>query len=320
MEHDLPFKQLLTFIIGGVLFAGVLLYVFLFTAPVSFPQHEVIKVAEGSSVKEIGERLAEENIIRSSFLFRILTKLEGTDTGVVSGAYYFNDRHNLFAVSGRLTRGEHGILPVRVTVLEGHANHDIAQILDGLLPEVDAQEFLKEARNFEGYLFPDTYLFLPTVDAGEVVDTMRDNFDEKIKVALSDIKESDRSFEEIIIMASILEKEAWKSEDRKKIAGVLWKRYDAGMPLQVDATLTYVVGRNTYELTQDDLDFDSPYNTYKYPGLPAGPIANPGLDAILSAIHYEENPYWYYLADRSGNTYYAETFEEHVENKRKHIN
>ena len=120
-------------------------------------------------------------------------------------------------------------------------------------------------------------------------------------------------------MASILEKEAYLTEDKKIIADILWRRLKEEMPLQVDAALQYITDRNTFELTKDDLKIDSPYNTYRYKGLPPTPISNPGLDSIKAAIFVEPNSYWYYLSDKNGKLYYSETFKEHKLKKAEYL-
>jgi UPF0755 protein len=308
------------FVVESFTFLLSLLYFLFISPPGAFPDNFIADIPEGAHVGSIGEYLKEEEVIRSSFMFKLIAKVGGKEGAIISGSYYFKNSENLFSVFGRLTRGESGLFPTRVTIFEGYTNYEIARELDKLFPRIDPVRFLKRAEAKEGRLFPDTYFFLPNADEDDVINAMYENFEKKIEEIGEDIKESQHNFNDILIMASILEKEAHDTETRKKIAGVLWKRLDAGMPLQVDATLTYVVGRNTFNLTQDDLNFDSPYNTYKYPGLPPGPIANPGLDAILSAIYYKDTPYWFYLADRAGTTYFSETFEEHVEKKRKYLN
>jgi len=310
-----PFLCIGTF--GFVFFAS---YFFLTSPPRAFPQNFIAEIPEGMSLNDIARYLKQENLIKNSFMFKLIAKLGGKETSIISGSYYFKKSENLFSISGRLSRGESGLFPTRITIFEGYANYDIARELSKILPHIDPVKFLKKAEAKEGRLFPDTYFFLPNADEDDVINTMYENFEKKTEEIKEDIKKSKHDFEDVLIMASILEKEAHETEVRKKIAGILWKRLDAGMALQVDATLTYVVRRNTFEITKEDLSFDSPYNTYKYPGLPIGPIANPGLDAILSAIYYKDTPYWFYLSDRSGNTYFSETFPEHVEKKRKYLN
>jgi len=120
-------------------------------------------------------------------------------------------------------------------------------------------------------------------------------------------------------MASIIEKESLNGDERQIVSGILWKRISLGMPLQVDATFLYINGKASAELTKDDLNIDSPYNTYRNKGLPPGPINNPGLDAIVAALYPKDSPYLYYLHDKKGKVHYAKTFNEHVANKRKYL-
>lgn len=136
---------------------------------------------------------------------------------------------------------------------------------------------------------------------------------------MAEIERQGKNLEEIIIMASIIEKEMSSPEDGRIISGILWKRIEAGMGLQADATLTYLTGKPSLKLTEEDLAIDSPYNTYKYRGLPTGPISNPGLNAIKAAIYPEESSYWYYLHDSESQPHYARAFEEHIENKLRYL-
>ena len=122
-----------------------------------------------------------------------------------------------------------------------------------------------------------------------------------------------------LLVEFIIEREAKKPEDKNLVSGILWKRFYIKMPLQVDAPFAYISNKNTYELTEDDLRQDSPYNTYRYLGLPPGPISNPGIESILAAISPKQSQYLYYLSDRSGNMHYAVTFEEHKRNKTLYI-
>lgn len=193
----------------------------------------------------------------------------------------------------------------------------------------------------EGFFFPDTYFFPKNISAKEAGELILKNFDKKIKplfldertgknfyphTITSDNKEpqiDNRSFGagvyDILIMASILEKEARLSEDRKIIADILWRRLAEKIPLQVDATLQYITDRNTFELTKKDLKIDSPYNTYRYKGLPPTPISNPGLDSIEAVIYPAPNSYWYYLSDKDGNLHYSESYKEHQNKKLKYL-
>ena len=137
---------------------------------------------------------------------------------------------------------------------------------------------------------------------------MRSTFDEKTK----DIAPT----RDVIIMASMLEKEARQLETRRVIAGILWKRLERGMPLQVDAVFGYILDRDTFSPSLNDLSINSPYNTYTHTGLPPGPIGNPGLESLDAALHPVETPYWYYLTGADGTMHYARTFAEHVANRK----
>ena len=149
---------------------------------------------------------------------------------------------------------------------------------------------------------------------------MRSNFLRKIVSIQQSIFDFKHSEKDIIIMASILEDEATSTEARRIVSGILWKRLALGMPLQVDSTFLYINGKNTYDLTLDDLKIDSPYNTYLYKGLPPGPIGNPGLEAITDAVNPTASKYLYFLSSRDGTVYYAKTFEKHQTNREKYLN
>ena len=176
-------------------------------------------------------------------------------------------------------------------------------------PNFNKEKFLKLAEGKEGYLFPDTYFFTNKETPEEIINKMQDNF----KVKAGDVQK------DILIMASIIEKEARKPEDRKIISGILWKRIKEGMPLQVDAVFDYLLDKESSEITQADLKMDSPYNTYKHKGLPPTPICNPGLDAIEAAENPVDSKFWYYLSDKTGVTHFARTFEEHKQNKFRYL-
>ena len=148
---------------------------------------------------------------------------------------------------------------------------------------------------------------------------MNDNFNKKMEPWKGAIENSGHSLRDIIIMASILEREATTEKDKTMVAGILWKRISLGMPLQVDATFMYLLGKKSSELTVSDLKMKSAYNTYQNKGLPAGPIANPGIVAIRAAIIPTESPYLYYLSDNNDEMHYAKTFEEHKANKAKYL-
>jgi UPF0755 protein len=307
--------------LGLIIGLGALVVLlFLMSAPQAFPSKQVILIKEGMTLSDISAELKTESVIRSKALFEALAVLSSGEVNMKAGVYYFEEPVNAFSVARRVAMGQYGLSSVRVTIPEGSSTEDIAAILKSRLPSFDTDTFLAEASDMEGELFPDTYFFLPTVTPDLVISQMRDTFDKKTEAIESEIKDSGHSLHDLVTMASILEKEAYTLADKRMIAGILWKRIKEGMPLQVDATFLYINGKNTYQLTKDDLAMNSPYNTYRNKGLPPGPITNPGLDSILAAATPEDSPYFFYLSDKTGKLYFSENFDEHKTNKIEHLN
>lgn len=302
-----------------MLFILAALYVAYIEAPATFPAQETITIARGLSVSEIGDSLYDAHVIRSPFAFTLITKLSFNEANIQAGDYYFNAPANLFSVLERIARGAFGLVPIRITIPEGATAQDVADIMSKKFKSFDSDAFMKlvEDNNAEGYLFPDTYTFLPNVHAKEAYQAMRDNFEEQIAAIREEVNASGRPLEDIIIMASLLEREARQYKTKQMIAGILWTRIKIGMPLQVDAVFPYILGKNT--ITYDDLEVDSPYNTYKNLGLPPGPIANPGLDSIRAAANPIDSPYLYYLTDANGGIHYSKSFEEHKQNRARYL-
>ncbi|MDP3770941.1 MAG: endolytic transglycosylase MltG, partial [bacterium] len=183
--------------------------------------------------------------------------------------------------------------------------------------------WLKDKPDFiglEGYLFPDTYRVYADATVEDIVRKMLENFDRKLTPELrEEITKSNRSLHQIVTMASIVEAEIANHDDRPTAAGLLWKRRDRGMLLQVDASVNYVTGKHDPRVSREDTAADSSYNTYKYPGLPRGPIGNPGTSAILAALRPKESPYWFFLTTKDGKTVFSRTLEEHNINVQRHL-
>ena len=288
--------------------------------PPDFPAGHVVTVTTGQTLQDVSSVLRKADVVRSPFAFRMTATLLGGERGMVAGQYYFQEPVSVLTVARRIERGDTRYEPRSITIPEGATLYRIAQLLDYNIVEFDPVAFLKYAHGNEGFLFPDTYQFRALADERAIVQRMRETFRKRIEPLTDRIRASDRSLAEIVIMASILEKEVATTQDRRKVAGVLWNRIDQGMPLQVDAAFSHVNGKTTYELTLDDLRTDAPFNTYTNKGLPPHPIANPGLDSIKAALNPIRHNYLYYLSDRRGNTYYSETFEEHKRLKARYIN
>lgn len=285
--------------------------------PKAFPVGSEFPVPQNISLGDIADTLAEKHIITSPFLFKSLVVAFHGQRGIVAGDYVFSKKEDLLTVVDRLTKGDQQLVPVKVTIPEGSTLRDVAGILLKKMPHFDAPYFVRLAHDDEGYLFPDTYLFYPNQTVEEILKTLHDTFDAKIKGLATDIQFSRHTQKDIVIMASLIEKEASSTSDRLLISGILWKRLDEGMPLQVDSSLVYITGNSSVSL--DDTKIDSPYNTYKNKGLPKGPISNPGLDALTTAAHPLQSRYYYYLSDAKGNIHYATTFDQHLANKKKYL-
>jgi len=320
------FSKAVLFVLG--LFIVITALVGLQT-PRDFPVDTVVTIEKNTGLTHTAQMLMEKHVIGSAFLYKVAVVLMGGHKNIMAGDYVFDAPQPLFTVARRTIKGNYGLTTYKVTIPEGSTSKDIGWIILKEIPDFNAPAFLSLAKPLEGYLFPDTYLFYSNVKPQEVVKMLTDTFDEKISTlktsigvfvqASSKATSSRVTSEQVLTMASIVEREAMNAEDRKIISGILWKRYKAGMALQVDAPFHYLYNKPSSELTLDDLKIDSPYNTYVYKGLPPGPISNPGLETIQDTIAPKETKYWYYLSDKDGKMHYAEDLEGHVKNKQKYL-
>lgn len=181
-------------------------------------------------------------------------------------------------------------------------------------------EIPHDVNHLEGYLFPETYSFYNNATSIDIVERLLGTLEKKVTPEMrEDIRKQGKSFYDILIMASVLEKEVRQYETKQMVADIFWKRIDIGMPLQSDATVNYITRKGTDRPSLDDLEVDSLYNTYQHTGLPPTPIANPGLDSIMAAIYPTSNDYYFFLTTREGNIYYAKNHDQHVANKRAYL-
>ncbi|MFA6301195.1 MAG: endolytic transglycosylase MltG [Candidatus Paceibacterota bacterium] len=286
-----------TLYVLGFLGVFALLYYFLLSAPLNFPVGAVVRVEPGMSLRSVSLKLKNENIIRSRVAFEVFVIIFDREKHIISSDYSFENKLPVFEVARRISKGEHDMAPISVTIPEGYDVAQIADVFTKKLTNFNEDNFLVKVKDLEGYLFPDTYFFLTTADETDVIDSMSKNFKKKITPLLPEIVASGKTEKNIIIMASIIEREAKGDTDRDIISGILWKRISIGMPLQVDAAP----------------------ETYKAKGLPGGPICNPGLASIKASIHPKISPYLYYLHDKEGIIHFAKNFAEHTQNKLKYL-
>lgn len=290
-----------------------------FAAPRNFPTETVIEIPAGTSISRASTILAEAHVIRSPLVFKTIVRLLPNVHGVQEGAYSFAHPVGVAQVAWNLTHGISGMPTLRVTFPEGTTVRQMGATLAARIAGFDEQHFDSIALPAEGYLFPDTYFFLPTTDEEKAMDIMRANYDAHMRPYHDQFESFGKTEREILTMASLLEGEGRSLEERQMIAGILWRRLALTMPLQVDAAFGYIYGKTGYVPTRADLTGNSAYNTYRYKGLPPTPINNPGEDAIRAAITPTKSDYLYYLTGTDGGMHYAKTFAEHIANQKKYF-
>ncbi len=294
-----------------------------------------IIINHGDSVERIAQKLKEAGAIPNKFFFKI-TVLFFDYRKLKAGEYVFNKGINTLNIVNRLSIGPDTFREKTIKVIEGWTIEDIDEYLSKN-NFFETGEFAAEARdiekwrlnydflqnekvvNLEGYLFPDTYRIYAKAGASDLIKKMLDNFSLKLTAQIKqDINQKKLVLYDVIILASIIEKEVRTDKDREIVSGIFWKRLRSGMPLQADSTLNYFTHNNSFRLSQDELKIDSKYNTYMYQGLPPTPIANPGIKSIQAAVYPLDSPYLYFLSkENNGESVFSKTFDEHVRNKRK---
>src|SRR3989344_9000502 len=286
----------------------------------------VYVVQNGEGNKEIATDLKKLGIVRNSLFFRWYVAISGQYAKLQAGKYSVSSSASVFSLVKKFASGD--VIKNRVTVIEGWDAEDISSHLQdiALYKEEDFLKVLQQDFNsqfdflgdkpkdagLEGYLFPDTYEVSLRETPEEMVQNILANFDRKLTPDIrKEISSQGKSIFQIITMASMIEKEVGLENDKKIVSGILWKRLASGMPLQADATINYITGSNSGKGVARNTGVDSPYNTYKYRGLPRGPISNPGMESILASIYPKESDYWYYLSAQStGKTIFSATFQE----------
>ena len=281
----------------GALALFILLELFILGAPSGFPVGKIVEIKEGASLRGVSRDFKNEKIIRSRILFEAFVILYGGERRVISTDYLFEKKLAVFEVARRVTDGRRNLAPVKITIPEGFNTEEMASIIGSKLPNFIRENFVREAEEKIGYLFPDTYFFMTADGEEEVLEAMSENYEDKISPLRPELEKIKKSEHNIIVMASLIEREARGEEDREMISGILWKRLSIGMALQADAAPV----------------------TYERRGLPERPIGNPGLKAIKASMYPKSSPYLYYVHDKEGNTYYAKNFTEHRQNIEKYL-
>jgi UPF0755 protein len=281
---------------------------------------QAFEVTQGENVREVANNLKAKDLIKDPIIFYLLVKQKNIGDKIQAGQ---------FQIAPSMTAGEiANVLQVAkddttITVPEGKRSEEIAAILKDHFSNYNSSWEQQLSAN-EGYLFPDTYAFDKNVGIATIVKTMKDNFNKKY-ATIPNVTNSKLTQSQIVTIASIVEREARYPQDRPLVASVILNRINAGMPLQVDATVQYALGyqadENSWwksELSVDDLKINSPYNTYTNTGLPPTPISNPGFDSLAAVVNAPQTNYLFYVSDKSGHNHYEETFQEQLADQQKY--
>lgn len=346
----MKFLKFILLAIISLALSGLALLGFLgYKVSVSHDRHSIesvtIIIERGESFKGVARKLEDEGIISNDLYFVAYGVLEKNTGGVKAGVYELSPLMSIKNIMETMIGGDVVDGSVRVTFPEGFSSTQIAQRLheEGIIEsetefmslvamsssaahQIYEYDFLRDinAPSLHGFLFPDTYDFMTPQRAEDVLDKFLANFQQKAGHVFRENSQasgqaSNYSPFEILIMASILEREVQTEEDMKLAAGALYNRLEIDMPLQVDASLVYITGKVTGQLTAQDKLINHPYNTYVYRGLPPGPISNPGLKAINAALNPTPNEYLYYLSAEDGTTIFGKTLEEHNRNREEYL-
>ncbi len=293
-------------------------FTFIKKPPADFPINTTLTVPAGSTIQDVALLLKENNFVRSELVFFIYFSLLKDPASLKASTYVFFEPQSIPDLAEKLTQGNYNQGLLRLTHIEGESVEDLAKRTKSILPEFSEDKFITLAKPHEGRLFPETYMIPDSYNEQELLDLLLKTFSEKTKTLYKTASTS-LSFDEVIVLASILEREANSEESKKIVSGILQNRLAINMPLQADATVEYVLHKPLKELTPEDLKIDSPYNTYLNKGLPPTPIGNPGLEAIEAVLYPTKTDYMFYLTDENGDFYYAKDFDEHRINIAKYL-
>ncbi|SJZ38550.1 endolytic transglycosylase MltG [Garciella nitratireducens] len=328
---------LLIFLI--IISASILFYYMNLLKPINpSAKEKIIEIPKGYTVEDIAKLLEKEGIIKKDLAFEITVRLNNKQDQLKSGKYFLSGSMGVNEIIRNIVNGQTIDDTIKVTIPEGYELEMIADKMEkcGL---VKKEDFIKAAQNIEqydypflknipkdknrkylleGYLFPDTYKFPKDVTEKEIIDTMLNRFNQVFKQDYyKRAEELDMTVDDIVTMASLIEREAKYENERALISGVYYKRLNMGMKLQCDATVQYALGERKKRLLYSDLEIDSPYNTYKYTGLPVGPISSVGEASIKAALYPKDIDYIYYVAKKDGSHVFSRTLKEHNKAKQE---
>ncbi len=317
-------------------------YSFAINRPAQVDIESSFEIKSGQGLNDIAKNLYLRNLVNSETLFKAYVLLNNMDDSIEAGVYKIPAGVTIIDLAGIL---QHGTDDASVTFLEGWRVEEFARLANQRLKDVDYETFVKEAKQYEGYLFPDTYYLSSDTTEQSLLDLLRNTFNQKTKDVLTEenLSKAKLTLEQAVIIASIIEREERSEEERPIVAGILIKRWKNDQLIGADATTQYAIAAIRagcplessevcpkdeiakqvqwwpQDITSEELSFNSPFNTRKNAGLPPAPICNPSLSALKATINYTSTPYNYYLHDKTGLTHYAKTLEEHNLNVAKYL-
>ena len=295
-------------------------------------------IKSGDSVQEIAANLQSRNLISDMDFFKFYVWQKKISSNLQAGNYELSPSMSIPEIANLFIEGKIKSNEISITIPEGFSNKEIGERLaeNGLIEkegfinfnktnnlDLSSYEFLQdkpENAGLQGYYFPDTYEYYKDSSLEDITKKMLDNFNKKLSPGLRDeIEKQNKSIFETLILASIIEKEAGFAEEMDKVSSVFHNRLEIDYPLESDATINYITESGRSRSTYEDLQIDSPYNTYKYTGLPPAPICNPGLNAIKAAIYPKETDYFFFLTPSDGKAIFSKTYAEHLKNQSKYL-
>ena len=307
---------------GTLCLISLLIGVFLMLPPTSSEEIVNFEVPIGSSSRAIAKQLVEQKLIRSEYAFRIIIRHRGTGRRLRAGIYALRRNMALWHIVDEFEKGQ--VTLASWTVPEGLTTSAIAELwettgfgtAEAFREAAESSCLLKQyglgGKTIEGYLFPNTYKFAKGITAEKAVEMMLNEFKQQWTETFDEeARNLGLTRHEIVTLASVIEKEAQSKSERPRIASVFHNRLTRKWRLQADPTVLYALGNPKRLLTRADLSVDSPYNTYKYRGLPPGPIANPGIDSIIATLRPEKTDYFYFVAIGEGKHHFSKTLSEH---------
>ncbi|MDT8901048.1 endolytic transglycosylase MltG [Anaeroselena agilis] len=321
-------KWLIAIVIAGVFVLAAGSAVYSLARPVNASAGDAIMVVvkPGMATQAIGELLHDKGLIKNVLIFRVMAKMEGMEGSLQAGEYSFSKAMTVREIIGKLVRGETAYR--QFTIPEGFTIDQIAALLEknklasaakykAVAAGYAPYDYIRPAANVkyqaEGFVFPDTYRVAAGTSEAQLVKMMMSQFDSQFTPTMRErAAELGLSVREVVILASLVEKEAQLAAERPVIAGVFLRRLKLGMPLQSCATIQYILGYPKPELTVQDTEIPSPYNTYQNMGLPPGPIASPGLASIKAVLYPADTEYLYFFANKDGSHVFSRTYEEHL--------